>query len=157
MGAFGSVADIQKAEASNQSHNCEGHADSARPDTGAGEGADNSEKHSHHEKRQQESRDISRMNPPVSLLASKGLHRKNQQSNIRSQYKNHEKPPILFAVSGSRFLEAELRDKKQNGVQHKKKAVAAGEQHPVNTLDPRPGRYESDSGQYERRVETERE
>src|SRR5690606_39235285 len=151
-----SVADIQKAEDSNQSHNCEGHADSARPDTGAGEGSNDLQKHGHHKKRQQKSRDISRMNPPMSLLTSKGVHRKNQQSNIRSQYKNHEKPPILFAVSGSRFLEAELRDKEQNGVQHKKKTVAAGEQYPVNTLEPRPGRYESDSGQHERRVKAER-
>ena len=111
MGAFGSVANIQKAKAGNQSHKCEGHADSARPDSGADKGADDSKEHCHHQKRQQESRNVSGMDPPMSLLASEGFHRKNQQSNIPSQYKNHEKPPILFVVNGLWFLKAELHDK----------------------------------------------
>lgn len=111
MGAFVCVADIQKAKASNQSHKCEGHANSACPDSGADKGADDSKEHCHHQKRQQESRNVSGMDPPMSLLASEGFHRKNQQSNIPSQYKNHEKPPILFVVNGLWFLKAELHDK----------------------------------------------
>ncbi len=146
MGAFGSVANIQKTKAGNQSHKCEGHADSARPDSRADKGPDYSKEHRHHQKRQQESRNVSGMDPPMSLLASEGFHRKNQQSNIPSQYKNHEKPPILFVVNGSWFLKTEHRNKKQDGIQHEKNSMSAREQHSVNSPDPEPSRSESDHG-----------